>query len=454
MTQDHSVHPVVVDQQTIDAVVAGDKPLQDVENPYTNKDRTGAVVALSAAGAVDNSEGGMMRMFSAPIMAAFGLQTGALGFLLSLGMFSRMIFGPLWALAADKWGRKRVLVIVTGVWGLWTVAAGFAPSYTWLLILYGIATIGTVASEPITNGLMGDIFSKKDRGKAYGTIRAASAGVGLLITPMLAIFGNNPDAWRYGMWTMGGLSIVSGILILFLVPNPKQQIGSLQEEAGVFKLADAAKLFKIPTIALLAPMLILITSMVMMAYMGVIWVKVNGFTNQQQILLQTTFMVGMVISSVLGGLIADLFVKKFGPKGRVMLMQLYLVTFAAITYVAFQIPFGTSPVYWGVVFLLGLVFSIGFSGCVLPMVSTVAPTQLGATAFAMLFSLIQGLLTALMTLFVGKLAETFGLQNSMLYFVTVPYLLNAVYWFVFYRTYPKDAALQEQRTAEVAAGTF
>lgn len=157
---------------------------------------------------------------------------------------------------------------------------------------------------------------------------------------------------------------------------------------------------------------------------------------------------------MLGGLIADLFVKKFGPKGRVMLMQLYLVTFAAITYVAFQIPFGTSPVYWGVVFLLGLVFSIGFSGCVLPMVSTVAPTQLGATAFAMLFSLIQGLLTALMTLFVGKLAETFGLQNSMLYFVTVPYLLNAVYWFVFYRTYPKDAALQEQRTAEVAAGTF
>ena len=64
------------------------------------------------------------------------------------------------------------------------------------------------------------------------------------------------------------------------------------------------------------------------------------------------------------------------------------------------------------------------------------------------------LLVGLMTLFVGKLAETFGLQNSMLYFVTVPYLLNAVYWFVFYRTYPKDAALQEQRTAEVAAGTF
>ena len=431
-----------------------DAPLKEEPNPYTNADRTGSIVAMSAANAVDNSEGGLMRIFGAPIMAAFKVDSGQLGILLSLGMFARMIFGPLWSLAADKWGRKKVLFIVTGLWGVWTIAAGFAPTFEMLLVLYAISAIGTVASEPITNGLMGDVFSKKDRGKAYGTIRGAGAFVGLGITPLLAIFGNNPEAWRYGLWTMGALSIISGLLILWLVPQPKHQLGDLRDEAGIFKISDAAKLFKVPTIALLAPQLLLITSMVMIGYMGTIWMNVNKFTQQEQILLQTVFSAGMIVSSLVGGWLADQFVKKFGPKGRIMLMQIYLVAFSAMTYVAFQIPFGTSPVYWFVVFALGLVFSIGFSGCVLPMVSTVTPTQLGATAFSVLFSLVQGLITAVFTIFVGQLGKTFGLNNTMLWFVTIPYFVNAFYWFVFYKTYPKDAALQEERTQQVAAGTF
>lgn len=41
-----------------------------------------------------------------------------------------------------------------------------------------------------------------------------------------------------------------------------------------------------------------------------------------------------------------------------------------------------------------------------------------------------------------------------LWFVVVPYLLNAVYWFLFYRVYPRDVEAQSERTAQVAAGTF
>ena len=29
-----------------------------------------------------------------------------------------MAFGPIWAIAADRWGRKRILFVVTGLWGL------------------------------------------------------------------------------------------------------------------------------------------------------------------------------------------------------------------------------------------------------------------------------------------------------------------------------------------------
>lgn len=189
-----------------------------------------------------------------------------LGLLSSISKFARMLFGPFWALTADKFGRKKVLILVTGVWGLWTIACGFDPNFTWLLNLYSV--IGTVASERIINGLLPDLFRQSQRGKAYGTFRA---------------------------------------------------------------------------------------------------------------------------------------------------------------------------------------ICLHRSGCVLSMVSNVVPSQLNATAFAMLFSFIQGGITALMTLGFGFVAEASSSQTMFLWFVVVPYLLNALYWTLFYRIYPKDVECQKEHSALVAA---
>jgi hypothetical protein len=114
-----------------------------------------------------------------------------------------------------------------------------------------------------------------------------------------------------------------------------------------------------------------------------------------------------------------------------------------------------SGLYYVMVFLMGLIFSIGFSGCVLPMVSSVCPRQLSATSFAVLFSLIQGALTTVYSLVVGKVADVIGnLQLTLLVGVTGPYLLNALLWFVFYHTYEKDVHLQARRTQLIEQGRF
>src|SRR5699024_4492892 len=101
-------------------------PSSEGERP---KKRGRAVTSLGFSQAVDNSESGLMNTFFPLIRNAFGLGYGDLGILSSLPMFARMLFGPTWAIAADRFGRKRILVLVTGVWGLWTVLAGFAPNY-------------------------------------------------------------------------------------------------------------------------------------------------------------------------------------------------------------------------------------------------------------------------------------------------------------------------------------
>ncbi|TDE89603.1 MFS transporter [Occultella glacieicola] len=424
------------------------------ETPET-KGRGKAVGALAVAGAIDNSENSLINTFFPLIRDAFGLSLGALGILASLARFARMIFGPAWALAADRYGRKKVLFIVTGVWGLWTAAAGLAPNFTWLVILYGIGVIGTVASEPIVNGLLGDLFDDKTRGRAFGTVRGIGSVLGMILGPAIALFANDPNGWRYGMFTMGGLSVLSGILILLFVKEPKRQSSiSDDPDVGRFKISDAAKLFKIPTIGLLAGMLPLVTSLVLFSFFVTYMVDVRGWDIPGAAILWSVFAAGMAVSAFVGGLLGDLFVRKFGAKGRIILMQIYLVAMAGMSYVALQMDWGKGFAIYAVIFAFGLIASVGFSACVLPMVSTVAPKQLSATAFAVLFSLIQGAISALMTLAMGFLADALGLQQVMLYLVTVPYLLNAGYWFLFYRVYPKDAAKQAERTAAIEAGTF
>ena len=90
------------------------------------KGRLRATVSLGVSQSIDNTEGGVSRTFFPQITVAFGVGDAALGLLNAIGFFARMLFGPVWAIAADRFGRKRILLLVTGAWGLWTIATGFA----------------------------------------------------------------------------------------------------------------------------------------------------------------------------------------------------------------------------------------------------------------------------------------------------------------------------------------
>lgn len=177
----------------------------------------------------------------------------------------------------------------------------------------------------------------------------------------------------------------------------------------------------------------MLTSLVMFGFRAKFWAKDLGWGIKNAPYLYTILQLGQFLSSFIGGFLGDFFQRRFGDKGRIALFQIYCVAFAAMTFIAFPVKFSRGQ-YYVVAFMLGLVFSIGFSGCVLPMVASVVPTQLSATGFAVLFSLVQGCLTALMSLATGWMSVSFGLQRTLLHFVTIPYLMNAAFWFVFAST--------------------
>jgi MFS family permease len=431
------------------------------------KNRWLTVGVLSLLQLTENSEGGLINSVFPIIRADLGLDLGNLGVLTSIGKFARMIFGPIWAILADRFGRKLILV-VTALWGIWTAAAGLAHDFNGLLILYSLGVLGTVAGEPISNGLVSDLFKPTERGRVYGTMRSITGLGSILITPLLGQLANIPDnqGWRIGMFIMGGIGVVAGILSWIFVTDPKHEVteekfkeatavGAAKAKKGGsegFKLADVPKLLAIPTIALLAVQLLFITSLVLFAFQVVFFTDVRKYSVQEATLLTSVFFAGFTISSFAGGLIGDWFSKKNPRTGRVTLMQIYLVAFAVMSFVAMQMSYPKGALDYIFWFVFGLVASIGFSGCVLPMVSGVILPQYRSTAFALLFSFIQGAISAILSLFLGSLAKQFGLQLVMLYMVTIPYAINAVFWFVFYKTYPKDQErMRQQMLAQATA---
>jgi len=354
----------------------------------------------------------------------------------------------MWSIVADRVGRKLILVLMTGVWGLWTAAAGLAQDYTQLFILYAIGAIGTVAAEPITNGILVDMYEDDERGKAYGLLRSVSVLAGLFVTPLIGQLSNVPDGWRYGMFIMGGISLLTGILVAIFVKEPPRRVTEGDPDAGKIKMADVGTIFKIPTVWLIAVSLLFITSMVLFAFMVTYFVKVRGWTVAEGAVLYTVFMAGFGISGYFGGFFGDWFEKRLGPKGRVLFMQIYLVAFAVTTFLMTQIDWGHTIVFYVIVFLCGLVGSLGFSGCVLPMVGSILEPKYAATGFAVLFSFIQGLITAVYLLLLGPLATALGgMQQALFWMVVVPYAVNAVWWFTFYPFYPRDVAKRKARMA-------
>ncbi|NNM67497.1 MAG: MFS transporter [Spirochaetales bacterium] len=402
------------------------------------KGRWAGLLSLAFGNTVDNADGGLINSLFPLLQASLGLGLGALGVFTSIGRFSRMIFGPLWAMAGDRFHRKTLLFVVTGLWGVWTILAGFSRSSFELFFLYTVASIGTVACEPLSTSVLSDLFPHNERGRAFGLLRAIS-GLGLVVfIPVIGLFSRSPEGWRWAMILLGSLSVVSGFLILIFLKEPGR--GASEDEGAeeaVFSLGVLVDLFKTPSFLWLAGSLFLVTSLVMMSFGVTFLVSVRHFSTEEGNYVLAAFAVGYVLSSAVGGMLGDLAEKRSPRYGRIVLMQVYLLVYAGMSYLCLQIAW-PHRAYYALFFLFGLVSSVGISGAFYPMVAAIVLPELRTSAFGFLFGLVQGGVAAVLSLLVGFLAQRVGLLPVVFWITTVPYLLNAVLWTVFYRVYPHD----------------
>ena len=393
------------------------------------------LLVLALANMVDTAETGLVNALFPAIRAALHLNLEALGVLSAIGKVSRMVFGPLWSMAADRWNRKTLMFLVTGVWGIFTVLAGLAQNETQLLWLYALGSVGTVAAEPLASSITADLFPESERGKAFGALRALGGLGFVLLAPVVGLLSKSPDGWRMAMYLLGGLSMFSGVLILLLFRDPGRGASEGLVPTDRVHLTDLRGLLANRTVWFIALSLIFTTSPVLISFAVTYLVDVRGFSNAEGTYVLAVFVAGYIGSSLLGGWLGDFAQAKQGPLGRVRLMVVYLVVFAAMSYVCLQLPW-PHWAFYPLYFVFGLLSALGNPGAVMPLLSSTVKPEVRSSAFGFLFSLVHGASTAALSIAVGWLGHAYGLPSTVFWLTTVAYGLNALLWLVALRWHP------------------
>jgi MFS family permease len=332
------------------------------------------------------------------------------------------------------------------------------PSFTGVLIIRAISGLGLGCLMPATFSLLGDHFPQEKRGKALGVI----GFVGLMGTVLgvLALgFVATPELWRWGFVGLGVFSILSGLVIWWLVEEPPR--GSAEPElAGLMTYADEERYsinwkdvfstLRIPTIW--AAILQGITGTmpwVVKGFYFINWmVRDLGFNNAISFndpkgsapLVFAIVVVGAAISNFMGGVIGD-WAEKVNPKyGRTIIGQFSVFTGVPLMYYiltrAHVMSFGA---LLGWTSLTALLIGWPGRGSKEPMMQAVVPPEMRSSAYAVV-NLIEGGLSAFAGLIAGALADRIGLTQALVWTIPFPWLICTIVFTMFYFTYPKDAA--------------
>lgn len=180
---------------------------------------------------------------------------------------STITFGYL----ADKYSRKKILIIGGVTWAIGELCVSISPSIYWVLVFRIIASIGAGSTTPVTMSLLSDIFASEKRGNSFAwwglatTIGGLAGGAIALafnkidynfsddtitIAERIAYIQNHYDIsiisqWRIPFLLMGILGLIF-TLIIFLVKEPKRGSQDAQLRAVLAnEEVDYSKSFKI-----------------------------------------------------------------------------------------------------------------------------------------------------------------------------------------------------------------
>jgi MFS family permease len=431
--------------------------------PVKKQRRWRTLFALSFGYFIDQGEAQTISVLFPTLQSLWNLSYTNLGTIGTLRSILQALSAPFWGYASDRFSRKKVILIGTGLWGIWTAVCGLTQNFGQLLTIRAISGIGLGCLMPATFSIMSDTFEPHRRGRALGILEAigvlgiviGTLGLGLLATPTL---------WRWGFFSLGFFSVVSGFVIWFMVDEPVRGASEPElqgkitaEDAARYKVKfnDIPKVLKIPTIWVsIAQGLAGTMPWVVMGLYLITWfVNERGLSESMATVAFAGIVVGTALSNVIGGFLGDWADKKSPNYGRTIIGQISIVSGIPLTYILFtrsaDWPFGYLV---ALCVVTALFISWPGKGSKEPMMQGAVPPELRATAFSMV-TFIESGFAAFAAYLAGVLADSIGFTQAMLWTIPFPWIICAALYSLFYWAYPRDSKklrdLMEARAVEI-----
>ncbi|MCL2883681.1 MAG: MFS transporter, partial [Coriobacteriia bacterium] len=191
----------------------------------------------------DAMDQGMVSGVIASIGSSWQLSTAQLGLLGSAGTLGMILGAALSGFAADRWGRRTVMLVTLILFSLGSLLSGFAGSYAMLLVTRFITGFGLGGELPAASTLVSEFSPLAKRGRnviilesfwAWGWIAAA-----LVAYLAIPIWG-----WRVAFF-IGAVPAAFAAVLRFAVPESprylaahgrlaeaEQLVGQMEREAG------------------------------------------------------------------------------------------------------------------------------------------------------------------------------------------------------------------------------
>ncbi len=137
------------------------------------------------------------------LVVEWHISRGQAGLLGTSALVLSSVGGWLAGLAADKWGRVRVLQCTIVWFAFFTFLSGFTNSFDQLFVVRGLQGLGFGGEWAVGSVLIGEKIRAKWRGRAVGTTQGGWAiGWGIAVLFYTLLFGVLPAhlAWRAMFW--------------------------------------------------------------------------------------------------------------------------------------------------------------------------------------------------------------------------------------------------------------
>lgn len=429
--------------------------------------RARILTALGFGFFIDSAEDVALPMLWPAVRTALGLSYAQLGYIDSIRVIFQTFSGPFWGMLADRYNRKWILVIGTGIWGLWTSVCGLATDYWQLLIVRVVACIGLGCLYPAAFSILADSFGPKQRGRAMGTISAIGM-FGIVAGALIfgEVIGISEDGWRMGFIGLGITSAVSGLLIAFLVKEPVRGAAEpeleniITEQSATkfqFDLKGVRELLGIKTVLVnFLQGVFMLTTINALATFYVTWlVDDRGFSEADAPLFFGGVVVALALGNFVGGMVGDWAYHRWPKYGRAAVSQVSIAIALPAMWYLFSKAISTPEILVCSI-VAGFFLDWTRRGAMQPMVQSAVRPELRSTAMA-LTEFVNGAFASVIIILFGNFADQFGLSQTLL-------ILTSGFWAVafvvtpfYYLVYPKDAQrlhseMQERREMIVGNG--